>query len=154
MRVILRVTKTFGKGDETWHEARCDELFRIEFRAPAAVKLNVGDAVEFETTAADRETAMPIFTPRGGASVHVRACDIKDLRDRSVRREFNFERITVKLIATGEVELHGPEPQEWSRFDDIDGFIHHFGTESPSRPTSSALEWIRRAVIPALKAAA
>jgi len=151
MSNILKISKTFRQDDQLWHEARSDGRLKLKFRAPPGAELEIGDAIEFDALMADREALLPVYSLRGSAKILVLSADIKDLSDRTVKRELRFETSTVKLIATGEVEVHGPDSRAVTNFDTVDDLADHLDDAKSHFPEPVRI-WLRNTVIPGLMA--
>ncbi|MDE2511580.1 MAG: hypothetical protein KGL74_10705, partial [Elusimicrobia bacterium] len=107
-------------------------------------------AIEFDALMADQESLLPVYTLRGSAKILVRSADIKDLSDRTVKCELKFETSTVRLIATGEVEVHGPNSLVVTCFDSVDDLADHIGDAAAHFP-EPVRAWLRSIAIPGLK---
>lgn len=170
MWILASVTRSFTRNNEDWFEARALNQMLFSFRAPTKGKIKVGDAIAFSPHLLNQDPSVMVFSHTGAATIHVNEEDFKDLSDRRVLLELVFEksRTTIRLIATGEVEIAGLQPGGGgiSLFDSterLERYVKSIGQQwlepswnsasSPIELRVALLDWFTTHALPRLKEA-
>jgi hypothetical protein len=172
MYFIARISGVSDENGERWLEARADKEKIFRFKAPKTVTLELGDAISFTKDLVGNPTLVEVFKRAGGATIHVRKEDVRDLSDRRIVGEVKFARsgTSIRLYASGQVEVDSPQPGSSGRwgtsgFDELDHFAEYansvaehwlsedFSSAGSREDRAAIIEWINGTALPALRAA-
>jgi len=165
MGVIAKITSTFKRDGSFWHEARVEGKMRFSFKAPQSAKLEIGDAIEFDALFLDQDAVVPLYSSHRSIVIRVSREDFTDLSDRRILNEVRYEPsgTTIKMIATGQIEVTGPQPgssgtQSMAGFDcleDYEWYVSRVRDEWRAAGTKAEreaiLKWLDETALPALR---